>query len=140
MQGRVAVAGGSEVESQCLIEQRLGFLCELNDVRHVRFCVLCCKVLGFGVEFVKTNGLTIGGDTSRMMAAEFAWLFDTAGMGDDADFMGNAFGVVGDTHGFEFRIQTALKFFIVGGDAGGTGIFITLHGLNAAKREHKATC
>ena len=54
-------------------------------------------------------------------------------MSKDPDFMFHISGIIGDSHRLVGGIEAFLQAGIVGGDAGRTGITITLQGLDAAE-------
>ena len=95
--------------------------------------------LCFRVKQMQTRAVTIRGDDTRMPAPQPARICYTAGMGNHTDIMHHVFHIVLYAHGFIPGHKPALQAFLMRGDAGGAGVFIALHGLNAVQRKHETT-
>jgi hypothetical protein len=74
----------------------------------------------------------------EVMALQRPQMRYAARMRNGSDACADAVDEVGDACRLVFRIEPALQAPVVGRDAGWTSIFVALHRLNAAKREHEA--
>src|SRR5690606_25365596 len=73
-----------------------------------------------------------------MLAAQLAWLMHSTGMRNHPHFLHHGLHKISHPLGFVGLHQPTLQLWIVGGDAGRTGVLIALQGLNTAQRKHKA--
>ena len=79
-------------------------------------------------------------DDQRVIAGQLVRVIYTAGMSDHPHFSAHGFYEFSYSLGFVFRIKSALEPFVMGGDAGGAGVLIALHGLNTAECKHETSC
>ncbi len=86
---------------------------------------------------MQTRAAAIRDDDARMPALQLARRCYTAGMSNYTDIMHHVFHIALYAHGFILWREPALQAFLMRGDAGGAGVFIALHGLNAAQRKHE---
>ena len=64
-----------------------------------------------------------------MKPFQFTWFLNSTGVGQQTNFIAHVFHIIGNPLCLLGRDQATLQFLVMGGDAGGAGVFITLQSL-----------